>query len=832
VRRWRGILVAMALGVLAVGATASVAGAWSWYSSRQAAAQTSFQQTTSETANDLTLGLSHDADLADTVRAFIVSQPNLTNVEFKRWFMLVGKHAYPDAVAFGYVQLVPARDLMTFVKRAFADPVDPRFRSHSSSVVPGGKRTEYCLARLGVWDLPVALPPTLDLCDTPEGPIMRLAGTSGETLEGSVTQTGQQLVDELLLFVPGHPRRPVLHGPIATDKMLLLFGPVYRNGPATPRTGADRRAELLGWTVSVFDATQLLRSGLGDRSDLRIQLAHKNIDARPVAVVELGSTGRGPLARSTVTLEGGWRLHFVSSVQSGGMTPRQQAAGILAGGFAVSLLIFLLIIALIRSRTRAIELVVEKTKDLQHLAMHDPLTGLPNRTLIFDRAEQMLARARRHDGWPAALFVDLDNFKEVNDTLGHDVGDELLRAAGARVQSAVRSSDTLGRLGGDEFVVLVESDEPGPHPKMVAERILDAFREPFVLESQGGRPIRITASIGIATGDRATAQELLRDADVALYQAKAIGKRRYEVFRTEMRRSITDAVALKSELLAAVEASQFFLVYQPIVDLESLEVTGVEALLRWRHPDRGLLLPADFLPALEESGMIVDVGRLVLQEACAQLSRWRERQMVLSMSVNLSARQLDSDNLVDVVQEALAAHRLSSSSLVVEVTESAIMLDLNQTAKRLRALKALGLKVAIDDFGTGYSSLAYVQQLPVDVLKIDRTFVSRIGPSQHASTLVRSVVDLGLALGLATVAEGIETRVQLDELRVLHAGAGQGYLFSRPVEVGAFEDLVRMDPVTHKLFLADMSDAHLPSDKANGGGSARLLNEPVTLGAE
>ena len=381
------------LSVLAVGATASVAGAWSWYSSRQAAAQTSFQQTISETTNDLALGLDHDADLSDTVRAFIVSQPNLTNVEFKRWFTLVGKRAYPDAVAFGYVQLVRARDLKTFVKRAFADPVDPRFRSHSSTVVPPGKRPEYCLARLGVWDLPVALPPTLDLCDTPEGPIMRLAGASGDTLEGSVTQTGQQLVDELLLFVPGHPPRPVLHGAIASDEMLLLFGPVYRSGPATPRTVEARRAALIGWTVSVFDATQLLRTALGDRTDLQIQLAHKNLGAKPVTLVQLGSSGRGAMDRSTVMLEGAWRLNFVSSAPSGGMSPLHQATGILAGGIAVSLLIFLLIIALINSRTRAIELVVEKTRDLQHLAMHDPLTGLPNRTLIFDRAEQMLARA-------------------------------------------------------------------------------------------------------------------------------------------------------------------------------------------------------------------------------------------------------------------------------------------------------------------------------------------------------------------------------------------------------------------------------------------------------
>jgi EAL domain-containing protein (putative c-di-GMP-specific phosphodiesterase class I) len=360
---------------------------------------------------------------------------------------------------------------------------------------------------------------------------------------------------------------------------------------------------------------------------------------------------------------------------------------------------------------------------------------------------------------------------------------------------------------------------------MVAERILEAFREPFLLETQAGRPIRITASVGIATGDRTTPQELLRDADVALYQAKALGKRRYEIFRPEMRRSVTDAVELKAELLAAVDANQFFLVYQPIVDLETFEVTGVEALLRWRHPVRGVVMPVDFLPTLEESGMIVEVGRFVLQEACAQLARWRDRDITLLMSVNVSARQLDSDQLVDVVQEALAVCRLPSSSLVLEVTESAVMLDLVEATKRLRALRSLGLRIAIDDFGTGYSSLAYVQQLPVDILKIDRTFVSRIGLSEHASTLVRSVVDLGLALGLSVIAEGIETHLQLDELRAVRAGAGQGYLFSRPIEVSAFDDLVHVDDVTRRLFLAAMRGAAVPP---NGPTPA----EAAVLGAE
>jgi EAL domain-containing protein (putative c-di-GMP-specific phosphodiesterase class I) len=343
---------------------------------------------------------------------------------------------------------------------------------------------------------------------------------------------------------------------------------------------------------------------------------------------------------------------------------------------------------------------------------------------------------------------------------------------------------------------------------MIAERILDAFRQPFFLESQSGRAIRIGASIGIATGARGSAQEMLRDADVALYQAKALGKGRYEIFRSEMRRSVTDAVEMKAELYAADTNNEFFPVYQPILDLETLEVTGVEALLRWNHPDRGLLLPGQFLPALEESGMIVEIGRLVLQKACAQLAKWHEQKMLLSMSVNVSARQLDSNSLIAAVKEALAANGLAPSFLVLEVTESAVMLNLGDAAKRLRALKSLGLKLAIDDFGTGYSSLAYVQQLPVDVLKIDRSFVSRLGISRHASTLVRSVVELATALGLTTVAEGIESQAQYDELRSIRADSGQGYLFSHPLEVGVFEDLVRIDSRTGKVYMTDGPDRY------------------------
>ncbi|MHB1582429.1 MAG: putative bifunctional diguanylate cyclase/phosphodiesterase [Acidimicrobiales bacterium] len=418
---------------------------------------------------------------------------------------------------------------------------------------------------------------------------------------------------------------------------------------------------------------------------------------------------------------------------------------------------------------------------LAHQALHDPLTGIPNRTLILDRAEQMLARARRDHQPVAVLFVDLDNFKDINDSLGHGAGDRVLKAVATRFTASLRSSDTVGRLGGDEFVVLAEGLSLAAGPELLAERLHDVLREPFRLEGFEQFPLSVTASIGVAVGDRPSAGDLLRDADIALYRAKALGKHRTAVFEPGMQSEALDRLALEMDLRTALAEEQFFLLYQPVVALDDLSACGVEALLRWQHPTRGVVAPYEFIPALEESGLILDVGRWVLGEACRRAAEWRSRGYPLSMSVNVSARQLDAEGFFEDVRTALAESALPAGSLVLEVTETMLMRDTDLVVGRLRELKSLGVRIAIDDFGTGYSSLAYLRQFPVDLLKIDQSFIATMAESPESMALIHTLVELGRALGLETLAEGIEERSQLEALQRERCQHGQGFLFSRPV---------------------------------------------------
>jgi diguanylate cyclase (GGDEF)-like protein/PAS domain S-box-containing protein len=424
---------------------------------------------------------------------------------------------------------------------------------------------------------------------------------------------------------------------------------------------------------------------------------------------------------------------------------------------------------------------------LAHRALHDPLTGLANRQLILDRAEQMLVRSRRTCDPVAAYFIDLDNFKDANDSLGHEAGDKLLQAVADRFAGLLRASDTVGRMGGDEFVILTEGVSLAAGPTMVAERIREVLRNPFQIEGFEGLTITVSASIGIATGDRPSAQELLRDADIALFRAKAAGRDGSVLFEPAMQAAAVDRLELKSDLDSALANDQFFLLYQPIFDLDSRHIRGVEALIRWQHPTRGVISPDDFIPVLEDSGMIIEVGRWVLNQACAQAASWQLQGYRTTMSVNVSMRQLETDGLVKDVEEALAASNFEPGSLVIEVTESTLMRDANATVCRLRKLKELGVMIAIDDFGTGYSSLAYLRQFPVDVLKIDRSFVAEMDGTPNSVALIHTLVELSRTLGLTTVAEGIEDDSQLEGLRNEQCESGQGFIFSRPVEPAAIE---------------------------------------------
>jgi diguanylate cyclase (GGDEF)-like protein len=420
-------------------------------------------------------------------------------------------------------------------------------------------------------------------------------------------------------------------------------------------------------------------------------------------------------------------------------------------------------------------------EEIRYQALHDSLTGLPNRVLILDRVEQAMARARRDHVDVALFFIDLDGFKDVNDNLGHKFGDDLLRSVAARFTGTLRESDTVARLGGDEFVVLAEGMALTAGPELVAERLLEVLAEPFDLNGPTQMPVTVSASIGIAVGLRDSSEELFRDADVALYQAKEAGKNRYVIFESEMYTTMHSRHELELDLQAAIGTDQFFLCYQPIFNLADMSVIGVEALLRWNHPTKGLLQPDEFIPALEMSGLIIPVGRWVINEACRQGMVWRDKGRLVQMSVNASARQLDADTLLDDVCVALAESGLPAELLIVEITETCLMRDAKGALVQLNALKALGVRIAIDDFGTGYSSLAYLQQFPVDSLKIDRSFIAGMGKSPEGDTLIHTLIQLGKALKLETLAEGIEEAEQLAQLRGENCDVGQGYFFARPV---------------------------------------------------
>jgi len=442
-------------------------------------------------------------------------------------------------------------------------------------------------------------------------------------------------------------------------------------------------------------------------------------------------------------------------------------------------------------RQRTDEELKRREEELAFLATHDALTGLPNRTLILDRVEQMLARALRSQTPVAALFVDLDNFKSINDTLGHGVGDELLRAVSSRLDGVVRGTDALGRLGGDEFVVISEELSPEGGPELVAERLLDALKQPFKLGADKETHLTVTASIGIAVGDHTSAEELLRNSDIAMYRAKWDGKNRYVAFETGMQDTLQDRMELEMDLRDALEHDEFFLAYQPTIDLSDMSPTGVEALIRWKHPVRGVVQPDDFIPLLEETGLIEEVGKWVLDEACAQGAAWRAAGYPIGMAVNVSGRQLDTDQLIDDIEGALSRSGLDPEALTIEITETTLMRNVDETARRLTAVKRLGVRIAIDDFGTGYSSLAHLQRFPVDALKIDQSFISGLRHSQQGETLIHTLVQLGKALSIETFAEGIEQQHELSLLRDQNCDSGQGFLFARPLDVAATEAFLR-----------------------------------------
>jgi diguanylate cyclase (GGDEF)-like protein len=450
-------------------------------------------------------------------------------------------------------------------------------------------------------------------------------------------------------------------------------------------------------------------------------------------------------------------------------------------------------------RQRGNEQLARRQHELAFLATHDALTGLPNRTLILDRVEQMMIRAAHEHTPVAALFIDLDNFKAINDSLGHAIGDELLRAVAARLTAVVREADAVGRLGGDEFVVIAGEISLAAGPELIAERLLAALDQPFKLAGAAQTPLKVTASIGIARGIRPSPGDLLRDADIAMYQSKWDGRHRYTLFESGMQTAVQTRMELEMDLRMALENDEFFLVYQPTFNLQDMSATGMEALIRWNSPTRDIVQPDNFIPLLEETGLIIEIGKWVLLEACRQGVKWRDAGYPIGIAVNVSARQLDTDEFVTDIERTLRETGLDAGSLTVEITETALMRDAEQTAKRLAAIKELGVRIAIDDFGTGYSSMAHLQHFPVDALKIDRSFVAQMAHNQEGETILQTLVQLGNALSIETLAEGIEQAHELTLLQGEQCDSGQGFLFARPLDAADTEAFLEQWAATRAL---------------------------------
>jgi diguanylate cyclase (GGDEF)-like protein len=751
--------------LVVIGVLASVFGAGAVAHDDAARQRLDFHLASNDVAATLRLAIQHEEDLTYSASAFITGDPRTSAAGFDRWAQAVqAMQRYPELQTFGLVTLVSRTHLAAFERYMAAHPIRPLGataapQAEHFALFPAGNRPYYCLAVAGLArSLANFVPTGTDYCDL--APTLITARDSGFTgyapfPDGGTTDVG-------------------------------IETPVYA-AERPPTTPAARDRAFVGWVGEVIAPQVLTAQALAGHPHISVDMSY-DAGGSHVSFV----SRRAPAHAQTVTIplrvgaadglanQEGWTVQTFAAPVAAGIADNTNALTLLVGGSLLSIMLGALVFLLATGRTRALGVVSEKTRELSHQALHDALTGLPNRTLVLDRAEQMLARAGREPN-PAvgALYIDIDGFKHVNDTLGHAAGDLLLQAVADRLRGALRDHDTAGRLGGDEFVVLVEAPADPAAVDLLADRLTQALREPLRVDGTHSL-VSATVSIGVTVGNYDSPDHLLRDADLALYAAKAAGRDRYVLYDASLSAAEEGRRELEADLSAAVAAEQFFLVYQPIFDLVRGRVVGVEALIRWRHPKRGLMAPDTFIPLAEESGLIVPIGQWVLGDACRQAAAWSAQGIDLGLAVNVSAFQLGRAGFADDVRTTLARTGVAPSSLTLEITETALMRDVPAAAERLRALRQLGVLVAIDDFGTGYASLSQLQRIPVDILKIDRTFVEALKDGGQSRELLEAILGVGQSLSLTIVAEGVEDISQKELLERMGCQLAQGTLLGRP----------------------------------------------------
>ena len=566
----------------------------------------------------------------------------------------------------------------------------------------------------------------------------------------------------------------------------LIFVPMYSVAGATVGTLTVMPVAVAGWCLGL--RAGLLSGLLGALLSLGLYILVRD----PLASVPVPHALNGIAWAAVGTAMGGLKglLDQITEQSSSLMREREDLQEEVARRKEAETVVAERTAELIETNAQLQQEVVERKRaeeQLRYGAFHDPLTGLPNRTLFMDRLGHALERTRRREDYSrgaAVLFLDLDRFKVVNDSLGHSMVDQLLIECARRLEACLRAADTVARLGGDEFVILLEDIQGMDDATYVAVRIQDGLAPPFSLD---GRQTYISASIGIvlSTMGYDRPEDILRDADIAMYRAKVLGRARYEVFDTTMRDLAVARLGLETDLRRAVEQQEFRLYYQPIVLLETGAVVGFEALVRWQHPERGLVLPPEFIPVAEETGLIIPIGQWVLREACHQLREWQSQFPMdppLTISVNFSAKQFAQADLIEQVSRVLQETGIEPGSLRLEITESVIVEEAATATTTLAQLRTLGVEVQIDDFGMGYSALSYLHRLPIDTLKVDRTFVAKMGADGDGSEIVRTVLALARDMGMSVIAEGVEAEYQLAKLKELRCEYAQGHLFAKPTD--------------------------------------------------
>jgi diguanylate cyclase (GGDEF)-like protein len=758
---WAGLAVACVIAGLVV----SYLLATSTASSDVSASKHSFAHSTTTVAAALKPALLQGEDLLTSAGTYFAHNAIGSPAEFSawaRWAKVV--HTHPELQSLSLVALVRSPELAEFKERLAEVPKRARLRFSKATrtalssfkISPPGYRSYHCLALAGVAPTPALKPAAgIDYCAFNSA----LLGTRDTTAT---------------IYNTAH---------LDHTSGLIVLTPIYR-GDLAPTTDLGRRAAFVGWLREVLDPTGLIAGIRRAEPGLAIRLRHTT----PYSTVAFASGTETPGGLTAETdLHNGWTLNTFAPAPATGIFAHDDAITALVAGALLSILFGTLVFLLGSGRGPIRQRV---TGPHRREELYDQLTRLPNRGLTLDRAERMLARAGRQSGiMVGALFVDIDWFKDVNDKLGTEAGDELLKTVGERLNTVIRTHDTVGRYGGDEFVVLVESAARGMRLDALARRIIESLHKPIELEGFGPS-FCITASIGVAFGRYATPEDLLRDAHMALFAAKAAGKDRYTLFNANMRSVIEGRGVLEVDLNRALEEHQFNLLYQPIFDLNTQGVVAVETLLRWQHPAKGEIAPDDFIPLAEESGLIVPIGRWVLEQACTDTAAWNIHGHKVAVAVKVSANQLNREGFATDVQRALQQSGLEPSLLILEVAETTVMLDATGAARRLADLRQLGVRIAIDDFGSGYAYRADLQRMPIDFLKVDRSSLASSDDENYRSWLLEAILVFGRDLSLTVIAKEVESQEQLWALKEMGCALAQGYFMGEPAPAAAVEQLL------------------------------------------